>query len=126
MLSSTVKSTSRNVGSVPNASRTGVSGRVNAPVAGRSWPVSGPNAAGGRGGGAKGVVRGDVVRWVVGGRQDGDAEPLEQGARAERVLGECVRELVVQGVGVGGRGLLGEPEHVVELRLEPEPHRRAQ
>ena len=68
------------------------------------------------------VVVAQVVRRVVGRREDLDAEALVERARAQLRLREALRELVEQLVG-GGRGRRDpHVEHVVQDELEPEPH----
>jgi hypothetical protein len=75
-------------------------------------------------GGERGVRR-QVVARVVGGREHRDPEPLEERARPVRVLGEPVRDVVVDRVRrVRGR-TLRDLEDLSQLRLQPEAHRRA-
>ena len=86
---------------------------------GRDHPARPRRVSGERG------VRGQVVARIVGGGEHLDPEPIEEGARPVRVLGEPVGELVVDRVrGLRGRSLR-HAEDLGELGLQPEAHRRS-
>jgi hypothetical protein len=78
----------------------------------------------GRVGGQRGVGR-QVVGGVVGGGQHLDAEAVVQRPRPVVVLGQPVRDLVVDGVGRLGGRTEGDLEDLGQLRLQPVADRRA-
>ena len=121
----------RTPGSRPCPCRTPRPAAPSAPASRRSHlevaigPEGRDHAAGPRRVGGERRVRGEVVARVVGGGQDRDPEPLEQGARPEGGLGEPRRQLVVDRVRRrGGRTAL-DAEDLHQLVLEPVADRRA-
>ena len=70
-------------------------------------------------------MRREVGAGVVGGRQDRDAEAVEQRPRAVGVLPEALGHLVVDHVGRLLRRARRDAEDAGQFGLEPEAHRRA-
>jgi hypothetical protein len=77
------------------------------------------NTPGERRVGRQGGVRRQVVRGIVGGGQDLDAELVIQGPWSVVVLGQPLRDLVVDGIGRLDRGPQGDLEDLGQLRLQP-------
>ena len=61
----------------------------------------------------------------VGGGDDLDVEPVEQGARAELGVGDALGDPVIDRVGRFGAGDQFDPEHLDQLVLQPVAGRRA-
>ncbi|GFJ87625.1 hypothetical protein Prum_012670 [Phytohabitans rumicis] len=75
--------------------------------------------------GGDGGVSVKAVGGIVGGRQERDAEALQQGPRAVPRLRQLGGDMVVELVGICGVGTVGDAEDVRELAGQPILHRGA-